>query len=294
MTPIVSGHDAVTPASLEDALAFLAERAGEEWQPIAGGTDLMVGLNAGTESRRRWLDLSRAATEMNDITREADGRVCVGAAATMTAVRGSALLRETAPILGEAAATIGARQIQNRATVAGNLVNASPAGDTLPVWLVLDAEVELRSARGTRHVPYRDFTPSYRTTLRRPDELVTAVRFVPPPRDRTVMLFRKVGTRAAQAISKVVFAGLRQTDASGNLVEVRLAFGSVGPVPLRAASAEAAAQGRPVGDAVGRAAADQLDVDLAPIDDVRSTAHYRLGVARNLTRAFLAGQLGAA
>jgi CO/xanthine dehydrogenase FAD-binding subunit len=282
----------VSPASLDEALAFLAERADEDWTPFAGGTDVMVGLEFGTETRTRWLDLSRLGGELGRI--EGDGAgVRVGGMATMTALRRSELLARTCPLIAQAAATVGAAQIQNRATVAGNLVNASPAGDTLPVWLVLDAEVELTSAAGVRRVPYRDFTPAYRTTVRRPDELVTAVLYAPPPgAHSTHILFRKIGTRAAQAISKVVFAGMAHVDPAGTLVDVRLAFGSMAPTPVRAAAAEAAATSRPFGPETGRAAAARLAEDLAPIDDVRSTAAYRRRVSENLVREFLAGNLG--
>jgi CO/xanthine dehydrogenase FAD-binding subunit len=289
--PLRSDLDVVSPATLADALSFLAEHADEGWAPVAGGTDVMVRLEYGIEKRTRWIDLSRFAGELAAIGEE-EGRIRVGGGATMTAVRRSSLLADACPLLGAAAATVGAIPIQNRATVAGNLVNASPAGDTLPVWLVLDAEVELASGRGTRRVPYREFTPSYRTTVRRPDELVTAVRFEPPPKERSRLLFRKVGTRAVQAISKVVVAGLLRTDATNRLVDVRLAFGSMAPVPVRATAAEREAIGRAPSVATGRAAAERLDADLSPIDDVRSTAAYRMRVARNLTREFLAGRLG--
>jgi CO/xanthine dehydrogenase FAD-binding subunit len=143
-----------------------------------------------------------------------------------------------------------------------------------------------------RRVPYRRFTTSYRTVERRADELVTAMLLAPLPRERTAMLFRKVGTRSAQAISKVVFAGVRRTDEAGRLTDVRLAFGSMAPVPVRAASAEAAATGRLLCRVTGHAAAARLSESLAPIDDVRSTAAYRRRVAENLVREFLAGRLG--
>lgn len=285
-------HAVVTPRSLAEALAFLGAHADEGWTPLAGGTDLLVGMNAGVEARRRWIDLSRLEPELAAITMDDDGRVRVGGLATMTTVRQSDVLRRACPLAAEAAATVGAAQIQNRATVAGNVVNASPAGDTLPVWLAADAEVELASAAGVRRVPYRDFTPAYRTVVRRPDELVTAILVPPMPAD-AIVLFRKVGTRAAQAISKVVFAGVRRVGADGKHVDVRLAFGSMGPTPARAAAAEAAALGRPADAEHAAAAAAALGADLSPIDDVRSTAAYRRTVARHLVREFLAGNLGA-
>jgi len=285
-------HLVVTPRSLAEALAFLGQHADEAWQPLAGGTDVLVGVNAGAEMRRRWLDLSRLEPELAAITTDEDGRIRVGGLATMTTVRRSEALRRACPMAAAAAATVGAAQIQNRATVAGNVVNASPAGDTLPVWLAADAEVELASASGVRRVPYRTFTPSYRTTVRRPDELVTAI-LVPPLPEGSFVLFRKVGTRAAQAISKVVFAGVRRVDGDGRHEDVRLAFGSMAPVPLRAAGAERTANGQPADAEHATAAAAALEADLSPIDDVRSTAAYRRTVARHLVREFLSGHLGA-
>lgn len=290
---LLTGAEVATPATLSEALRFLADRPDEDWRPIAGGTDVMVGVNAGVETGRRWLDLSRLHDEIGGIGEE-DGRIRVGALSTMTALRRSELVRQACPLCGEAAATVGAIQIQNRATVGGNIVNASPAGDTLPVWLVLDAEVELASSAGVRRVPYREFTPSYRTTARQPNELVTAILFSPLPRAGTYVLFRKIGTRRAQAISKIVFAGVRRVEEDGRHVDVRLAFGSVGPVPVLARAASAAALGHPANAETGEVAAALLDRDLSPIDDVRSTAAYRRATARHLVREFLAGQLGRA
>lgn len=287
--PVVSHHEVVTPASLAEALAFLSERAGEGWQPFAGGTDLMVHFNYGQETASRWVDLSRLRGELASIDDEGE-LVRIGGMATMTELRHSTLLSRACPMIGAAASTVGAIQIQNRATVAGNIANASPAGDTLPVWLALDAEIELASSSGRRVVPYRDFTPAYRKTVRRSDELVTAVLFRSPPAECR-QVFRKVGTRAAQAISKVVMAAIA-APATGPYEDVRLAFGSMGPVPTRVPAAEAAARGRPVSSDTGERAAAALATDLAPIDDVRSTAEYRMHVAGNLVRAFLAGYLG--
>jgi CO/xanthine dehydrogenase FAD-binding subunit len=290
--PVVAPLEVFSPRTLAEALDFLASRPGETWRPIAGGTDVMVGIAHGKEPHDRWLDVSALAPEIGGISREPDGRVRVGGLATMTALRASELLRESCRMIGEAAATVGAVQIQNRATVAGNVVNASPAGDTLPVWLALDADVELASSRGVRHVPYRAFTRAYRDVDRRPDELVTAMLFAPLPREGTAVLFRKVGTRSAQAISKVVMAAVRRADGAGRFRDVRLAFGSMAPVPVRAGAAEGAARGRVASPETGRLAASRLGESLAPIDDVRSTAAYRMRVAENLVREFLAGRLG--
>jgi len=291
MPAVVSHHRVHTPRDLDEALRFLNDHKGEGWTPLAGGTDLLVGLDHGTEMRTLWLDLWSIRESLAGIE-ETPGRVRVGGLATMTELRRSELLERACPLIAEAAATIGAIQIQNRATVAGNIVNASPAGDTLPVWLALDADIVLASVRGARRVPYREFMTGYRTTVREEDELLTAVEFVPPEGDGWRGLYRKVGTRAAQAISKVVMVGLARTGADGTYDDVRLAFGSMAPVTVRAKAAEAAALGsRPEADSGDRAAA-AVAGDLSPIDDVRSAAVYRMRVAQNLVREFVAGRLG--
>jgi CO/xanthine dehydrogenase FAD-binding subunit len=216
----------------------------------------------------------------------------VGGLATMTELRRSSLLRAACPLIAQAASVVGAIQIQNRATVAGNIVNASPAGDTLPVWLALDAAIELHSVRGVRRLPYARFMAGYRRTAREPDELLTAVLFQRPGSGTVRLLYRKIGTRAAQAISKVVFAGIASLDESGLYRDVRLAFGSMGPTPLRAGAAERfVIAAHPEAD-LGRRAAELLPQDLCPIDDLRSTADYRMRVARNLVREFVGGHLG--
>jgi CO/xanthine dehydrogenase FAD-binding subunit len=287
--PLVSHHEVHVAPTVREALAFLGAHRGEGWRPIAGGTDVMVEIDHGRERGARWLDVSRLRAELGAIEREGD-RVRIGGLATMTDLRRSALCREVCPMIAEAAATVGAVQIQNRATVAGNIVNASPAGDTLPVWLALDAEVEMTSTNGTRRVLYRDFTTAYRTAVLREDELLSAVLVRRPPAAARC-LFRKVGTRAAQAISKVVLAAVAVAGPDDLYTDVRLAFGSMAETPRRAAHAERAAQGAPRSAETGRIAAQQLSADFSPIDDVRSTAAYRMAVARNLVREFLAGTL---
>jgi carbon-monoxide dehydrogenase medium subunit len=291
MPAVVSHHRVHTPRNLQDALRFLADHTGEGWTPLSGGTDLLVGLDHGIETRNSWLNLGRLRDDLAAIE-EANGRFRVGGMATMTDLRRSELLRRACPLIAESAATIGALQIQNRATVAGNIVNASPAGDTLPVWLALDADIELASVRGPRLVPYHEFMTGYRQTVRAEDELLTAVEFPPLPGTGWRGLYRKVGTRAAQAISKVVMAGLARCDGDGRYDDLRLAFGSMAPTTVRAARSEAAALGGLPDDDLAARAAAALGRDLSPIDDVRSTAAYRMRVARNLIREFVAGRLG--
>jgi len=239
----------------------------EDARPVAGGTDLMVMLHAGIVRPRALLDLWSLG-ELKGIRRLDGGDVLeIGAAEPYTGVIRSALAQQHLPALVAAAKTIGAAQIQNRGTLGGNLANASPAGDTLPVLLATDALV----VTDRRLIPVADFFVGYRKTALHPGELIVAVRF---PLDERTVRFRKVGTRAAQAISKVVMAVSREP--------ARVAVGSVAEVPLRARGAEAALER---GDVAGAVAA--LAQDIRPIDDVRSTADYRRMVAQNVLRDLL-------
>jgi CO/xanthine dehydrogenase FAD-binding subunit len=234
-------------------------------RPLGGGTDLMVMLHAGTTRPRALVDLWSLA-ELKGI-RRVDGGVEVGAAEPYTGIIGSALVTEHCPALVAASRTIGAAQIQNRGTLGGNLANASPAGDTLPVLLAADAIV----VTDRRTILIVDFFTAYRKTALGAGELIVAVRL---PASARGVRFRKVGTRAAQAISKVVVAVNREP--------ARIAFGSVAEVPLRARSAESALAR---GDVAG--AVEAVASDIRPIDDVRSTADYRRTVAQNVLRDLL-------
>jgi xanthine dehydrogenase small subunit len=178
------------------------------------------------------------------------------------------------PMLAAAAREVGGAQIQNRGTIGGNVANGSPAGDTLPVLAAADAVVVLQSASGSRRVPFNEFYTGYRQTVRRADELIVGFEI---PRLRGRQWFRKVGTRAAQAISKIVVAGIK-----GDVP--RLALGSVAPTVIRARRTEAAlARGESI-----ETARQTLLEEISPIDDIRSTAAYRRQVAANLLTAFLA------
>jgi len=269
-----------TPASLADAYAALAgSTADAPIIPIAGGTDVMVRITGEIgEPPARMVDLSRLA-ELRGIT--VDGTaVIIGAATTYTEMRRSDVCREHLPALVEAAATIGAAQIQNRGTLGGNIVNASPAGDTLPVLLALDAAIVVGGARGERTVPAADFWVAYRRTALAPDELVLRVR-IPVAGGREAR-FRKVGTRRAQAISKVVLALAWREDhgaPASAWSDVRLALGSVADRPIRARATEAVLEGATPTPETADAAAESLAAEIHPIDDVRSTADYRRVVA---------------
>ena len=259
-------HDVtyLRPTDLKDAVRLY--RSTPECRPLAGGTDLMVMLHAGTfrPAPRAVLDVW-SIPELKGV-RRTQGMLEIGAAESYTGMIRSRDAHEHVPALVAAARTIGAAQIQNRGTLGGNLANASPAGDTLPVLLAYDAVV----VTDRRAIPIDQFFTGYRRTALQPDELIVAVRI---PLGRHVA-FRKVGTRAAQAISKVVMAVSRSP--------ARVAIGSVAEVPLRAARAEAALARNDAAGAVG-AVAD----DIRPIDDVRSTTAYRRAVTQNVLRELL-------
>jgi carbon-monoxide dehydrogenase medium subunit len=270
-----------SPTTLPEALALLANDDG--WKPVAGGTDLLVQMNGDlAPPPDRVLDIWRLA-ELRGI-HLVDGVLVLGALTTYTDIRRSDLCREHLPTLVEAAATIGAAQIQNRGTIGGNVINASPAGDTLPVLLATDAELVLGSARGERSVAAKDFWPAYRRTACASDELLLRIRF-PLPTGRHVR-FRKVGTRRAQAISKVVMAIAWHED-GGVWRDVRVALGSVAPTPIRAAETERVLEGAAPRQTTADHAASTLAGEIHPIDDVRSTADYRRVVSARVLHRLL-------
>jgi len=277
-----------SPTTLVDAYRLLME-PGPAWRPVAGGTDLLVQITGELGPPPDRVLNIWGLDEMRGITLDGDELV-IGALTTYTDLRASALVGELLPALVAAAATIGAAQIQNRGTVGGNLVNASPAGDTLPIWLATDTVIVLGSAAGERTVAANEFFPAYRQTARRDDELVLRVRV--PLLPRRHVRFRKVGTRRAQAISKVVLALSWLTGDDGTWNDTRLALGSVAATPVRSAATEAALDGRQPIRATADAAAAALSADIQPIDDVRSTADYRRLVAGRVLRRLLRDEGG--
>jgi len=269
MQSTVTHRSLLEPKSLADALKMLRDEG--PLTPMAGCTDLYVALNFGTLQETRFLNLWR----LGGLQRidERDGRLSIGALATHTDIIRSPLVRTRLPMLAAASREVGGVQIQNRGTIGGNVANASPAGDTLPVLAAADAIVVLKSADGSRRVPFTAFYTGYRQSVRRPDELIVAFE-IPAVHGR--QYFRKIGTRAAQAISKVVLAGV-----VGD--RPRVALGSVAPTVVRAVRTEAAlASGASIEDAQ-RILLDEI----APIDDIRSTAEYRRRVAANLIARML-------
>ena len=282
-----------SPASLEAALALLADPGDgtdQPFRPIAGATDVLVQMAGDLGPQpARLLDIWRL-DELRGITSSGDELV-LGALTTYTEIRRSALCRELLPALVEAAATIGAAQIQNRGTIGGNAANASPAGDTLPILLATDATIVAASVRGERAIPAAKFWPAYRETALQADELIVRIR-IPVVGGREVR-FRKVGTRRAQAISKVVLALAWRDESGASDVgprlwrDVRLALGSVAATPIRARSTERILEGSRPTPEVADKAAETLAVEIHPIDDVRSTADYRRLVAARVLHRLL-------
>jgi len=270
------------PRSVEEALRLYA--ASPHAVPLAGGTDFMVAWNAGDANGRTILDLSRL-TPWKRIAETKTG-VRIGALATHRELQVHPLIRKRLPLLVEACATIGGRQIQFRGTLGGNIANASPAGDTFPPLAVYEARVRLRSAGESRTIPLLDvFTGVKKTALAR-GELIESIE-IDFPRRPARESFRKVGTRAASAISKTVAAGLLWLSSDGRIREVRFALGSMAPTVRRLSSVEALLAGKKPTSRLVAEAVDLLENDVSPIDDLRSTRAYRLEVSRNLLRAFL-------
>ena len=260
----ISNRRLLEPRSLRDALKMLRDEG--PLVPMAGCTDLYVSLNFGTLGATRFLNLW-PLDGLRSI--EQRGRaLSIGALATFTDLIRSPIVNRRLPMLAAAAREVGGVQIQNRGTLGGNVANASPAGDTLPVLAVADTVVVLQSAGGTRRIGFGEFYTGYRKSVARPDELIVSFD-VTVPEGR--QWFRKVGTRAAQAISKVVMAAVDGES-------TRVAIGSVAPTVVRLPRTEAVlAAGGTLEDAKST-----LLSEIAPIDDIRSTAEYRRRVAANL------------
>ncbi len=279
----MSAPRVTVPRSLDEALAALAGAAPETLL-LAGGTDLMVEFESGRTAPRDVVSLWRL-DELRGV-RDEGGGLRMGALTTCADLLGSDLARARADVLVDAAAEVGAVQIQNRATVGGNLGTASPAADLNPVLLALGATVRLRSASGSRDLPVEEFLTGYRATARRPDELIESIAIPARPAGER-RRFRKVGTRRAQSISKVVVA-LAATLADGRFTAVRAAAGSVAPTAVLLPSLAAELVGQPPDEArLDAAARRAARDDAAPIDDVRSTAAYRRLVLQRVLRTEL-------
>ncbi|MGI8733335.1 MAG: FAD binding domain-containing protein [Pyrinomonadaceae bacterium] len=282
MRAYVPGYKLRSPATLGEALEALANEPGI-WKPFAGGTDLMVLLEAGKLTHKRYLNIwnlkELRGIEVND------SHVTLGALTTYTHVQEHPVLKTEFPMLCQAASETGSLAIQNRGTVGGNIVNASPAADSPPALLAYDAELELVSTAGARWVPYRRFHTGYKQMLLRPEELLSRIRVARTTKDLQ-QYYRKVGTRKAQAISKICFAATASTN-NKTVADIRIVLGSVAPVPLRCFKTEDSLRGRSIDPVTIEQAKATLAGEIVPIDDVRSTKQYRLTVSLNLLADFL-------
>ncbi len=279
----ISKCEVLQPRSLEEALVLLGK--GEPITPLAGGTDLFVLLNAGTLKQRRFMDLS-GLEDLRGIrkTREA---LIIGAMATFTEIRRSPLVKRTLPVLQEAARMIGGIQIQNRGTLAGNVANGSPAGDSLPVLAVAEPDLVLVGPRADRKVPFTGFYTGYRKSVMAADELIAGFKFPLERLKGMTFWFRKVGTRQAQAISKVVIAAGLRVGKGKRIEEARIGVGSVAPTVIRLPKTEALLKGKRLDAALVAQARESAMGEISPIDDIRSTAEYRRKVVGNLVAAWL-------
>jgi CO/xanthine dehydrogenase FAD-binding subunit len=282
MRAYVPGYQLTTPASLNDALALIGNEPGV-WRPFAGGTDLMVLFEAGKLPHQNYVNIWPFSELRGiEITNE---HVTLGALTTYTEVQANPLLQDEFPMLCQAASETGGLAIQNRGTLGGNIINASPAADSPPALLAYDAEIELIASSGSRWLPYDGFHTGYKQMGIRPDELLSRIRL--PRRTSDVkQYYRKVGTRKAQAISKVCFAGVVQMEGA-RVADVRVVLGSVAPVVLRCKETENTIRDQELNDDTVKLARETLLREITPIDDVRSTADYRLRVAANLLVDFL-------
>jgi len=281
-------YELAAPGTLQRVLALYADEPGS-WLPIAGGTDVMVLYAAGKLPARKLVSIGNLR-ELQHIE-VTSSEVRVGAGCTYTDLRQHSVIAKEFSLLARAAAWTGGIANQNRGTLGGNIANASPAGDSLPVLLVYDADLILVSVRGERRIPYRTFHTGYKKTLLAPDELIHSI-CISRNLKGYMSYAKKVGARNAQAISKVVFAAMARI--SNAIVEdVRLAAGSVGPIPIRLTGTELALAGHAIDNPLLETAGKVMAEEIQPINDIRSTAEYRTAVLRNLLGEFLQGLPGA-
>jgi CO/xanthine dehydrogenase FAD-binding subunit len=279
-------YELIAPGNLQAVVSLLADEPGQ-WLPIAGGTDVMVQYAAGKLPARKLISIWNLP-ELRAIEISPE-EIRIGAGCSYTELREHNVIAQEFPLLACAARWTGGIANQNRGTLGGNIVNASPAADSLPALMVYEAELILVSRRGERRVPYVDFHTDYKKMKLGPEELIRAIclgrRF-----SNYLHYVRKVGARDAQAISKVCVAALGRLrgGVTGSVIDdVRIALGSVAPVPLRLTELERIAKGKPVEPELVQWTRKMTSAAIQPIDDIRSTARYRSAVAGNLVAEFL-------
>ena len=278
----VAQYDLIAPGSLDAVLQILADSP-DRYTPIAGGTELMVALGAGRLQSKKLISLwNLEELRFIEITPDA---IILGAGTTFTDIRNHAVIAEEFSILAQAASWTGSIANQNRGTLGGNIVNASPAADTPPALLAYDAELTLVSTRGSRTLPYRDFHLAYKKTALEPDEILHSITILRNYAGYKSYI-RKVGTRNAQAISKVAIAALVR----GNkdfIEDIRIGAASVREYPARLLATEQSLIAKSITKETVAVARAAIVTEARPIDDIRSTAKYRASVAANLLEEFL-------
>lgn len=280
-----------SPQTLEEAVLALSAGAaggssGGRPRVVAGGTDVFPGLG---EAAADFAILDISATQgLRGITRSESGWR-IGAATTWSELARAPLPRGF-DALKAAARAVGSVQIQNCATVAGNICNASPAADGVPPLLTLDAQVELASLGGLRRMALADFLLGVRRTALAPDELLSAIH-VPDMPEQSISAFAKLGTRRHLVISVAMLAVLVTPDASGRVKDARIAVGACAPVARRLPALEAALRGVSLAQMAAQVAPEHL-APLAPIDDLRASGHYRLTAVEELLRRTLSRLCG--
>ena len=268
----MNGFDFVSAKDLQDVLTILSKEKDHACL-VAGATNVVNKMHIGKIQDKVLVNID-ALDELRGIEYK-DGYVTIGAMTCMAEVARSEVIKQHARVLYEAAQVFADPITRNRATIGGNICDASPAADTAPALLVLNAEVELASIRGKRTLPISEFFLGVGRTATESDEIVTAVRFLDAPTGA----FTKIGLRNSLAISVVSVAAIAKLDSEGKFSDVRIALGSVAPRPVRAPHAEQALLGNTPGEQTYAAAKTAVLEDISPIDDVRATAAYRRGVS---------------
>lgn len=282
MKAFIPSYNLIQPTSLQDALEIISEKK-QKWRLFSGGTDLMVQLESGKLLDTNFISLW-GLNELKGVSKDNDF-LTLGALTTYADLRNSREIATFFPMLIDAAKVVGSLAIQNRATIGGNIANASPAADGPPAFLCYDAEIEATSLNGSRWIKYKDFHLDYKKIELKNDEIITRVR-MPLSASKGHHYYHKVGTRAAQSISKVCFA-LRAEVNDKTISDIRIAIGSVAATPLRAIKTESILRQSTINSSVISKAIDSLDKEITPIDDIRSLGSYRKKVTINLLENFL-------
>lgn len=278
--------------TLDETLQLMNQEPGV-WRPFAGGTDLMVQFEMGKLSHRKFLDISNF-DEIQKI-QNLGHQVSIGALTTYSDLQGSEVIQKYFPMLVRSSFLTGAIAIQNRGTLGGNIANASPAADALPVLLAYGARLLLRSQRGDREIPYLQFHQGYKKMDLAADEIIAAV-ILPygvegspsssGTHSRTHHLYKKVGTRAFQSISKVAIAATASIQ-SGVIHSLKFAYASVAAQPILLQALEREYRGKTLGDISQARVVEILRQEIFPLDDIRSSSEYRFKVLSNLTWDFV-------